>query len=94
MLDTMASDAELNVGETTGPPVLDKLAKIAVNRFTVQIPVKKLKEKLEQFKIPENCKAIMAPLLNDELIQKTCGEAGQCGKKSGHKAPQCAVCPR
>ena len=57
----MASDAELNVDETKGPPVLDKLAKIAVNRFAVQIPDKKLKQKLEQFKIPENCKATMAP---------------------------------
>ena len=61
MLDTMASDAELNMDETTGSPVLDKLTKIAVNRFTVPMPDKKLEEKLEQFKIQENCKAIMAP---------------------------------
>ena len=46
----MASDAELNMDETTGSPVLlDKLAKLAVNRFTVPMPDKKLEEKLEQF---------------------------------------------
>ena len=38
MLDTMASDAELNVEQTTGTPVLDKLAKIATNRFTIPMP--------------------------------------------------------
>ena len=42
MLDTMAYDAELNVEETTGPPVLDKLVKIATNRFAVPMPEKKL----------------------------------------------------
>ena len=46
-MDTMASDAELNVEQTTGPPVLDKLAKIATNRFTVSMPDKKLEEKLD-----------------------------------------------
>lgn len=41
VLDTMASDAEMNVDKTTGPLVLNKLAKIAVNRFTVPMPDKK-----------------------------------------------------
>ena len=38
VLETVTSDAELNVDETTGPQVLDKLAKIVVNRFTVPMP--------------------------------------------------------
>ena len=61
MLDSMVSDAELNVDKTTGPPVLDKLAKIAVDRFTVSMQNEKLSEKLDKFKIPENCKAIRLP---------------------------------
>ena len=81
MLDTMASDTELNVEETTGSPVLDKLAKIATNRFTVPMPDKKLEEKLKQFKILENCKAIMAPLLNDELIQRHVGKLDNVAKR-------------
>ena len=81
MLDSMVSDAELNVDETTGPPVLDKLAKIAVNRFTVPMQDKKLEEKLEKFKIPENCKAIMAPQLNDDLIQRHVGKLDNVAKR-------------
>ena len=86
MLDTMASDTELNVDETTGPPVLDKLTKRAVNRSTVPMPDKKLEEKLEQFKIQENCKAIMAPFWMMSLYKNMWGN-WTTGKESGHKAP-------
>ena len=48
--------------------MLDKLAKIAMNRFTVPMPDEKLEEKLEKLNISESCNAIMAPLLNDERI--------------------------
>ena len=68
MLDSMASAAELNVEETKSPPVLVKLAKIPVNRFTVPMPDGKLEEKLQKLKISESCNAIMDPLLNDEII--------------------------
>ena len=59
MLDSMASAAELNVEETKSPPVLDKLAKIAVNRFTVPMPDGKLEEKLQKLKISESCNACL-----------------------------------
>ena len=72
----MASVAELNLDETTGPSVLDKLAKIAVIRFTVPVQDKKLEEKLEKFKIPENCKAIMHGFTAERgPFTKTCGKA-------------------
>ena len=85
MLDSMASDAELNVDETTGRQVLVKLAKIAVNRFTVPIQDRKLEEKLDKFKIPENCKAIMALQLNDDLIQRHVGKLDNVAKRADTK---------
>ena len=71
----------MNVDGTTGPPVLDKLAKIAVNRFTVPMHGKNLEEKLDKFKIPENCSAIMAPQLNDDLVQRHVGKLDNVAKR-------------
>ena len=91
MLDSMASDAELNVDETTGPPVLDKLAKIAVNRFTVPMQDKKLEEKLGEILNPGELQSCHGPPVERRPHTKTCGKAGQCGQKSRYKASQCAV---
>ena len=85
MLDSMVSDAELNVDKTTGPPVLDRLAKIAVNRFAVSMQNEKLSEKLDKFKIPENCKAITAPQLNDELVSWLVGALSPVNHKGLHQ---------
>jgi len=75
------------VDETTGPPVLDKLAKIlsAVNRFTVPMQDNKLDEKPDKLKILDNCNAIMAPLLNDELIQRHVGKLDNVVKRENTK---------
>ena len=65
ILDDLA--AEIEQGEKEGPPVAEKLAKITCNRFTVKLPDQKLQEKMEKYPIPENCKDIRAPVLNEEI---------------------------
>ena len=56
--------------DQAGKPVAEKLANITINRFSVKLSEKKLKEKMDSHQIPENCLEIKAPLLNEEIVEK------------------------
>ena len=63
-------EADLDIQEKEGKPVAEKLAKVARSRFSVKLSENKLKEKLDNHLIPENCTEIRAPVLNVETVEK------------------------
>lgn len=62
--------AELEEDDNVGPPVMDELSKIVTKRFTTKLGDEKIKEKIEKYKLPENCKALKPPTLNKKLNEK------------------------
>ena len=69
-------EEDLEVGERFGPAVAEKLATIARARFPVRLPEQKLKDKLGKYPPPENCSELKPPILNAELGDKGCLDAG------------------
>ena len=60
-------ERELVIEEENGPEVLAQLARIAKNRFTVRLTDTSLEEKGAKYQIPDNCREIRGPVLNEEV---------------------------
>ena len=63
-------EEELVPEEQEGPAVTDKLSKIAKSRFRVNKPESKLRDKMSNYPILQNCSELKAPTLCEELTDK------------------------
>lgn len=61
---------ELEVDESSAPPVSEKLSTIVQNRFSQKMDTKKMEEKCKKFAFPENCENIKPPILDTEIKTK------------------------
>ena len=78
MLTLLAADLEQE--RPVGPTVNEKLAEISKSRFRQKMPESKLKSKMDEYPVPENCPDVSPPTLNNGLTDK--GYVDKTTKKS------------
>ena len=68
-----AIDLSLRSSDVVGPPISDKIAKIINEKFSTDLGIKKRKEILEKYPVPQNCNNFFVPKVNEQIWSKLKG---------------------
>ena len=68
-----AIDLSLRSSDVVGPPISDKIAKISNEKFSTDLGIKKRKEILEKYPVPQKCTNCFVPKVNEQIWSKLKG---------------------